>query len=207
MTDRDSIAPDQAFIAVVGNIGAGKSTLASALASELGIPLLAEEIDNPYLPLFYAEPRLWAFHMQLFFIESALRAQPRAGQGAVQDRPAIEMFEVFTREHVAGGNMTTDEFRLIERWMQLAAATLRRPDLIVFADPPYDVLAKRIKARGRDYEQTIDRDYLRRLHDRYENFIEGAGVPVARVDTGIIDPRDEGEASTLADRVRALLRR
>lgn len=166
----------QVFLAVAGNIGSGKTTLTRRLVARLGYVGLYESTDaNPYLADFYADMRRWALPTQLRFVAERVRlTRETLGQGrsAVQDRTAYEDAEIFAANLHARGAMDErdwDTYRLITT--QLLEGE-RAPDLLVYLRRDVAGCLTHIARRGREYEESIPRDYLTDLHERYDVWFE-----------------------------------
>jgi len=178
------------FIAIAGNIGVGKTTLTRLLSEELGWRAYYEKvIDNPYLPLFYDDMPRWSFHLQIFFLSNRFKSQKEITDwpdSCIQDRTIYEDVEIFARTLHEGGNMTDMDYHNYRELFSTMVEYLRKPDLIIYLDAPVEMLVERILKRGRDYERTIDPDYLRLLsnaYDRWINEAEQSDFKIIRVDT------------------------
>jgi deoxyadenosine/deoxycytidine kinase len=163
------------FVAIAGNIGVGKTTLARALSTQLDWQCYLEPvINNPYLDDFYADMSRWAFHLQVYFLSKRFESQreiENAGLSCVQDRTIYEDVEVFAatlhnRGHLVGRDW--DNYRDLFRAM---TEYLRPPDLIVYLRCDVPTLLQRIKMRGRPSEMSINPDYLYELNDAYEAWL------------------------------------
>lgn len=144
------------YISIAGPVGAGKSTLAQALAQELGYQVFLESDGqgNHFLKRFYDEPRRWALASQLHFALEALEQQKAIGHchgGAIQDRSVDETVSVFARPLAEKGLFAADELELIERVARLASS-LKKPDLLISLEATPELLCQRIQGRGRSYE-------------------------------------------------------
>lgn len=181
------------LIGVAGMVGAGKSTLAAALARRLGMRLAPERVgENPWLEPYYAggeaSRRAYALRLQLHFLAArfaALRGVRAAGGGWVLDRTWYEDAEVFARglwEDGTLGDLDWGLYReLYAELLHLPAA--RPPRLLVYLDAPLEVVVARIAGRGRPGERATDPAYWAALHARYARWVEGfRGCPVLRVD-------------------------
>lgn len=161
------------YIAIEGNIGAGKTTLTKLLAQHWGGRLLLEEFaDNPFLEKFYAEPERHAFSVELYFL--ADRYHQMRGE---LSRPSlfeqITVSDYFLAKSLifAGNNLLEDEYALFNRLFKIMFSTLPKPDLLVYLYLDVPQLMANIKKRGRPYEQNIDPDYLEQVQKRYLRFI------------------------------------
>lgn len=199
------------FIAVSGNIGAGKSTLVSRLAAATGSRGITESHeDNPFLLPFYDQPKRWAFHVQTgFLVLSAADYETvaRHGGGAVLERTLEEHHRVFAAVLRDRGLLSAGEFALLDQLCAGAAVRVpATPHLLVHLTAPAAELDQRISARARDGESGVTLDYLDSLNQAYEEFVDAwAECPAVRIDTIAVDSRtDHGLATIIAECARAL---
>ncbi len=180
------------FIAVAGNIGVGKSTLTELLTEGLGWEAFYEAVDdNPYLADFYRDMRLWSFHSQVFFLSRRLRHHrqllDRPGT-VVQDRTVYEDAEIFAENLYRQGNMSERDYRTYRELYEAMGLFLPPPDLIVYLRASVPTLQKRIRMRGRDFEQEVSAEYLGQLNQLYEEWIDGFSLcPVLTVPSDNLD--------------------
>ena len=164
-------------IAIAGNIGAGKTTLTQLLAKHYKWEQLQEAVDNnPYLFDFYKDMARWSFNLQIFFLNSRfeqLLEINRTGRNVIQDRTIYEDAYIFAPNLHAMGLMTTRDFENYYRLFQNMDAAIKPPDLLIYLRASVSNLVDQIAERGREYENTISIDYLKRLHERYEGWISG----------------------------------
>ncbi len=164
------------FIAVAGNIGVGKSTLVQLLANHLGWQPFFEPVgENPYLADFYRDMRTWSFHSQIFFLTRRLRSHRQLCDhptSVIQDRTVYEDAEVFARNLYLQGHISDRDWGTYQELYQVLTVFLPPPDLVVYLRATSLTLRRRIALRGRDYEQQIRPDYLARLNDLYEQWIQ-----------------------------------
>ncbi len=162
------------FVAIAGNIGVGKTTLTRILMERHQWQgYLEKEVHNPYLADFYGDMKRWAFHSQLFFLKERLKDHLRIQQSAVtcvQDRTIYEDAEIFARNLFERDMMEERDYACYNDFYQAIAAALRPPDLIVYLRASIWTLISRIRSRGRDYEQNIDKEYLAQLNIGYERW-------------------------------------
>lgn len=173
--------PQQArFIAIAGNIGAGKSTLTAFLEAEYAIQPFYEPNDaNPYLKDFYADMKGFAFHSQMYFLSAKFRAHLELarllGQHPatvfVQDRTIYEDAEIFARTLCTRGVLSERDFATYGSMYQAIRETLPKPDLLIYLRCSLKGLKRRIRHRGRPEEQQMDGRYLAALQDAYEAWI------------------------------------
>lgn len=164
------------FVVVAGNIGAGKSTLVQILSDRLGFTPFFEPVnDNPYLSDFYKDMQRWSFHSQLYFLTRRLRIHKQllAAEGSVvQDRSVYEDAEIFARNLFLQGDISTRDYAVYQDLYQILISLLPPPNLIVYLRASVPTLQGRISKRGRDYEASIPVDYLGRLNNLYEEWID-----------------------------------
>jgi deoxyadenosine/deoxycytidine kinase len=180
------------FVAVAGNIGVGKSTLVELLSQRLGWSPFFEPVgENPYLADFYADMTAWAFQSQIFFLTRRLlahRALLDHPTSAIQDRSVYEDAEIFAHNLFLQGNMAERDYQSYRELYLVLAQFLPPPDLVVYLRASVETLLERIALRGRDYEQRIEPDYLQRLNNLYETWIEGFTLcPVLTVPSDDLD--------------------
>lgn len=164
-------------IAIVGNIGAGKTTLTEMLAKHLHWEPQFEAVeDNPYLQDFYSDMKRWAFNLQIFFLNSRFRhivdLQER-GIDIVQDRTIYEDAYIFAENLFDMGLMSDRDFENYSKIFESIVAYIKPPDLLVYLRASVPTLVSHIQTRGRDYESAIRLDYLSKLNDKYEKWITG----------------------------------
>lgn len=162
------------FVAIAGNIGVGKTTLATTLASQLGWQCYFEPvIDNPYLDDFYAEMSRWAFHLQIYFLSKRFQSQREieaADRSCVQDRTIYEDVEIFARTLHRRGHLVGRDWDNYCDLFETMTSYLRRPDLIIYLRCDTETLLHRIRTRGRASEAAISRDYIEELNHAYEDW-------------------------------------
>ena len=164
------------YLAVAGNIGAGKSSLTNLLAKHFGWKAYFESVeDNPYLSDFYEDMRRWSFNLQIFFLSSRFRSQKAMlGQreSFVQDRTIYEDAEIFARNLYEMGLMSKRDHENYRALFREMTAYLTPPDLLIYLKADVPTLVRQIEKRGRDYENTIRIDYLKRLNMLYEDWVD-----------------------------------
>jgi deoxyadenosine/deoxycytidine kinase len=162
------------YIAVAGNMGAGKSSLVRWLCAHYDLdPFFEPHGENPYLEDFYSDMRRWAFHSQLFFLVNRFRHHKQLeghARPVVQDRTIYEDAEVFAAHLHAAGHIDDRDWATYRDMYQTLRAELRPPDLMIYLRCPMPTLQKRIHERGRSYEKSIPAEYLRALEVLYEEW-------------------------------------
>lgn len=189
------------YLAVEGNIGSGKTTLAHKLAMHYQGRLLLEQFaDNPFLPLFYKDKARYAFPLELSFLAERYQQQ----QETLLNRDLFQ--EVTIADYIweksqlfAHVNLNEAEYSLFQRMADIMKANLPKPDLILFLHTPVYKLQQQIKARGRTYEQTIEDSYLKTIEAAYMQFLEQTELPVLRLDMTHVDINRPGHLEQLID--------
>jgi deoxyadenosine/deoxycytidine kinase len=163
------------FVAVAGNIGAGKSSLTRLLAERFGWNPYFESVDdNPYLPDFYGDMSRWSFHLQIYFLANRFKHHKRmtgSGESVIQDRSIYEDAEIFARNLHDIGKMDDRDYTNYASLFQVMTDYLKSPDLMIYLRASIDTLVQQISRRGRSFEQGIQREYLEQLNKHYENWI------------------------------------
>ncbi len=180
------------FVAVAGNIGVGKSTLVALLSERLGwAPFYEPVAENPYLEDFYSDMPAWSFHSQIFFLTRRLLTHRNLldhPSSAIQDRTVYEDAEIFANNLFLQGHMSERDHQTYHELYRVLSKFLPPPDLVVYLRAATETLSQRIAARGRDYEQQIQPEYLQRLNDLYELWIESFRLcPVLTVPADDLD--------------------
>ncbi len=164
------------FIAVAGNIGAGKSSLTRILSKRFGWrPYFESVADNPYLTDFYADMRRWSFNLQVYFLSNRFRSHKAITEGrgsVILDRVIYEDAEIFARNLHLIGNMELRDYENYVALYNVMTEYLHPPDLLIYLRANTDTLVRQISLRGRDFEQSIKREYLEQLNGHYESWIK-----------------------------------
>jgi len=162
-------------VAVAGNIGSGKTTLTGLLAKHYGWEAHYEDVDeNPYLNDFYNEMQRWSFNLQIYFLNarfSQILDIRNSGKKVIQDRTIFEDAYIFAPNLHSMGLMTTRDFENYFSLFTLVEQFVQPPDLLIYLKASVPTLVNQIQNRGREYEEAIRLDYLKRLNERYESWI------------------------------------
>lgn len=162
-------------IAVAGNIGAGKTTLTTLIAKHYNWEPHFEDVeDNPYINDFYEDMQRWSFNLQIYFLNNRFNTimQIRnSGKTIIQDRTIYEDAYIFAPNLHAMGLMSTRDFDNYSRLFSSLNQFIQPPDLLIYLRASIPTLVNHIQQRGREYEDSIRLDYLKRLNERYEAWI------------------------------------
>lgn len=164
-------------IAVAGNIGSGKTTLTTLLANHYRWEAHYEDVDdNPYLNDFYEDMQRWSFNLQVYFLNSRFSqvlSIRQSGKTVIQDRTIYEDAHIFAPNLHSMGLMTSRDFDNYFSLFKLMSKLVQPPNLLIYLKASVPTLVNQIQKRGREYENTIRLDYLTRLNERYEEWING----------------------------------
>jgi deoxyadenosine/deoxycytidine kinase len=200
------------FVAVAGNIGAGKSTLVEKLCAKMGWePYFEPVAENPYLKNFYLDMKVWAFQSQVYFLTHRMRSHFEllmSTSSVLQDRTVYEDAEIFARNLYLQGNMTETDYATYRELFELFITMLNPPDLVLYLSAPVETLLARISTRGRDFESTISAEYLTQLNDLYKDWIGGFHLcPVLTIPADQLDfVHTPGHLDLIAKKVEDKLR-
>lgn len=162
------------FIAIAGNISAGKSTLTKILAEKFQAKPIFEPVsENPYLADFYKDMGRWAYHSQMFFLGQRLKDQyllSKESGTLIQDRTIYEDAEIFAKNLFERGFMHKRDWDVYRGFYQIVSDMLPAPDLVIYLKNSVPTITKRIKMRGLDFEQKIDEKYLSDLNRLYDEW-------------------------------------
>jgi len=162
-------------LAIAGNIGSGKTTLTSLLAKHYKWEAHYEDADeNPYLNDFYNDMQRWSFNLQVYFLNNRFSQVQEFRKGkkhVIQDRTIYEDAYIFAPNLHAMGLMTSRDFESYFSLFKLMESFIQPPDLLIYLRASIPVLVDQISSRGREYEESIRLDYLKRLNERYEAWI------------------------------------
>jgi deoxyadenosine/deoxycytidine kinase len=198
-------------IAIAGNIGSGKTSLAGLLAKQYGWDAHYEEVDeNPYLEDFYEDMKRWSFNLQVYFLNSRFSQIVKIRQmekTVVQDRTIYEDAYIFATNLHDMGLMSDRDFENYLSLFELMTSLIQQPDLLIYLRATVPTLVRQIELRGRPYEAGIRLDYLKRLNERYEGWMmsyKGGNLLTINVDN-IDFVKDPSALSSIFDKVDAKL--
>jgi deoxyadenosine/deoxycytidine kinase len=177
------------FIAIEGNIGAGKTTLSHLLSQHYNAKLVLEEFaENPFLTKFYENPKQYAFPLELFFLAERFKQQ----QDLVKSKDLFQ--EVMVSDYIftkcllfAKVNLPEEEFRLYQKMFDVFYQQLTQPDIIIYLHAPVNRLQNNIKKRNRKFEQAIPDEYLFKIQETYTSYIKQHNVRTIFVDASNAD--------------------
>ena len=162
-------------IAVAGNIGSGKSTLTRLLARHYGWEPRFEAVDhNPYLEDYYRDIHRWSFNMEVYFLKERFRDLidiAHSDRDIIQDRTIYEGVYVFMENNRDMGNLSERDYDTYMELFEQMMSVVKLPDLMIYLHASVPHLVSNIQKRGRDYEQSIQLEYLQNLNRRYDDFI------------------------------------
>lgn len=195
------------YIAIAGNIGAGKSSLTGLLAKHFKWQAFYESVDdNPYLADFYEDMLRWSFNLQIYFLSSRFRHQKEMLDqkiSLIQDRTIYEDVEIFAKNLHEMNLMSDRDFSNYEALFHQMSYYLRPPDMLIYLRAQVPTLVRQIQKRGREYENTIRIDYLERLNRLYEDWIDRYEHEKLIIDTDDLDfvnnPEDLGKIIALIE--------
>ena len=195
-------------VAVAGNIGAGKTTLSTKLAKHNSWDVHYEDAtDNPYLSDFYNDMNRWSFNLQIYFLNSRYQQIldiRRGDKTVIQDRTIYEDAYIFAPNLHEMGLMSKRDFENYFTLFQVMSTQVRAPDLLIYLKASISTLVAHIHSRGRDYEGNMSLDYLKRLNEKYNRWIDGYNDgPLLVINADDVDfehdPESLGEVITLVD--------
>jgi deoxyadenosine/deoxycytidine kinase len=193
------------FIGIAGNIGVGKTTFTDIVSKYNGWhPFYESVMDNPYLSDFYGDMKRWSFNLQIYFLHHRFRNHVKMSslsKGVIQDRTIYEDVEIFAKNLHALGNIDDRDWDNYRNLFNVMISFLRKPDLIIYLKASTDTLLTRINNRARDYEKTIDPEYLHTLNVSYDKWITGIeDIPILTVDTNNFNIfKDKEELQSIID--------
>ncbi|MDZ4758334.1 MAG: deoxynucleoside kinase [Bacteroidota bacterium] len=169
------MAKKNKHIAIAGNIGSGKTTLTTILAKHYNWDPHFEDVeDNPYISDFYDDMQRWSFNLQIYFLNARFNTVQHFRDGEttiIQDRTIYEDAFIFAPNLHAMGLMSTRDFENYQSLFKTMNQFIKPPDLLIYLRGTIPTLVNNIQKRGRDYEDNIRLDYLKRLNERYEAWI------------------------------------
>ena len=163
-------------IAIAGNIGSGKTTLTTLLAKHYNWQAHFEDADdNPYLNDFYEDMQRWSFNLQIYFLNSRFNQVleiRKSGKNVVQDRTIYEDAYIFAPNLHEMQLMSKRDFENYKNFFETLKSMVNPPDLLIYLKASVPTLVGQIQKRGREYEENIRLDYLKRLNEYYNNWLD-----------------------------------
>ena len=166
------------YIAIAGNIGSGKTTLTRILTERYNAKAYLEACNNPYIGDFYEDMNRWSFNLQIYFLGSRIQqtmdmlADNRDSGAIFQDRTIYEDAHIFADNLHEMGLMASRDIETYMKLFRLMTTLIPKPDLLIYLKASVPTLISQIRKRGREYEMNIDELYLKRLNDKYNNWID-----------------------------------
>ena len=177
------------FIAVEGNIGAGKTTLSQLLSQHYNSKLMLEEFaENPFLTKFYENPKQYAFPLELFFLAERFKQQQDLIKTADLFQSVTISDYLFTKCLLfAKVNLPEEEYKLYHKMYDVFSQQLTQPDVLIYLHAPVNKLQSNIKKRNRKFEQSIPDEYLFKLQETYTSYIKQHNIKTIFVDASNAD--------------------
>jgi deoxyadenosine/deoxycytidine kinase len=177
------------FIAIEGNIGAGKTTLTHLLAQHYNAKTVLEEFaENPFLTKFYENPKQYAFPLELFFLAERFKQQQDLIKNGDLFQQVIVSDYMFTKCLLfAKANLPEEEFRLYQKMFEVFYQQLTPPDILIYLHSPVNRLQNNIKKRNRKFEQAIPDEYLFKIQETYTSYIKQHNIRTIFVDASNAD--------------------
>ena len=177
------------FITIEGNIGAGKTTLATILAKKLNARIILEEFaDNPFLSKFYDNPGQYAFPLELFFMAERYKQLKEMVHTKELFQTVTVSDYLFTKCLLfAKVNLPEEEFRLYQKLFDIIHQQLVFPDVLIYLHAPVNKLQQNIKKRNRPFEQAIPDEYLFNIQETYTHYIKQHNIKTIFVDASNAD--------------------
>ena len=207
----DNPSQEKKHIAIAGNIGAGKTALTEVMGRHFDWTPVYEQVDdNPYLTDFYNDMRRWAFNLQVFFLSRRFEQLQRIEEmdaSVVQDRSIYEDAQIFARNLYEMDLMSARDYKNYTTLFSIMTSYVSPPSLLVYLRASVPKLVDHIQRRGREYESTIRIEYLERLQDHYEDWIEEYDRgPKLIIDIDELDfVNDEGDRRAVLNRIESRL--
>ena len=163
------------YIVIAGNIGSGKTTLTTLLAKHYGWTPRFEDVEfNPYLEDYYKDIHRWSFNLEVYYLKHRFRDLleiAKSDKTIIQDRSIFEGVYVFTANNKDMGNLDDRDYQTYMELFEQMIGVAKLPELMIYLRASVPHLVANIQKRGREYEQTIQLEYLKGLNDRYDDFI------------------------------------
>lgn len=195
-------------IGVAGNIGSGKTTLTKMLSEHYGwIPKYEAVTYNPYLEDYYKDIPRWSYNLETYFL--AQRFQDvldiaKRNDVIIQDRTLFEGVYIFVANNHDLGNLSDRDYNTYMQLFELMMSMVQPPDLLIYLKSTVPYLVAKIQKRGREYEQSMNLEYLSGLNRRYEEWIANYKGRVLTIDADNLDFQNNPEDfSFITDKIDA----
>ena len=193
------------FVVIEGNIGVGKTTLATMLAKDFDARLIFEKFEeNPFLPKFYKDPEKHAFPLELFFMAERYHQLKKQKEQDLFQPITIADYFFMKSKLFAQNNLQKDEQQLFNSLFEIMLSSLPNPNLLVYLYADVERLQKNIKSRGREFEQEIPNEYLQDIQYKYLDYLRKQNdFPVLLLDISKVDFKDDKKVYS---RIKQLLK-
>ncbi len=177
------------YIAIEGNIGAGKTTLANQLAQDFDAILIEEQFsDNPFLPLFYKNPSQYALSLELSFLhERYAQMKEYINKKTAKNQLIVSDYSFIKTKLFACANLNKNEFDLFTKFYDIIYNQIPEPDILIYLDAPIQKLQENIAKRGRSYEKEIKAEYLLKIQNSYNSFLKISGIKTIVIEANNLD--------------------
>ncbi len=177
------------YIAIEGNIGAGKTTLANLLSKNFDAILIEEQFsENPFLPLFYKNQSQYALSLELSFLyERYAQMKEYLQNNTSQNKLVISDYSFIKTKLFAAANLNTNEFDLFVKFYNIIYNQIPKPDILIYLDAPILKLQENIAKRGRSYEKDISAEYLSKIQNSYNSFLKTSNIKTIVIETKNLD--------------------
>ena len=197
-------------IGIAGNIGSGKTTLTRMLSEHYGwTPKYEAETYNPYLEDYYKDIKRWSFNLEVYFLQQRFKDVLEIASSddvIIQDRTIFEGVYIFVANNKAMGNLSDRDYETYMDLFKLMMSLVKAPDLLIYLRSSVPHLVSQIQKRGREYEKSIELDYLEGLNNRYEQWISEYPGRVLTIDADGLDFQNRPEDFALiTDKIDAEL--
>ena len=178
-------------IGIAGNIGSGKTTLTRMLSEHYGWTPKYEAVTyNPYLEDYYKDIKRWSFNLEVYFLQQRFKDVLEIASSddvIIQDRTIFEGVYIFVANNKAMGNLSDRDYETYMDLFKLMMSLVKAPDLLIYLRSSVPHLVSQIQKRGREYEKSIELDYLEGLNNRYEQWISEYPGRVLTIDADGLD--------------------
>ena len=197
-------------IGIAGNIGSGKTTLTRMLSEHYGWTPKYEAVTyNPYLEDYYKDIKRWSFNLEVYFLQQRFKDVLEIASSddvIIQDRTIFEGVYIFVANNKAMGNLSDRDYETYMDLFKLMISLVKAPDLLIYLRSSVPHLVSQIQKRGREYEKSIELDYLEGLNNRYEQWISEYPGRVLTIDADGLDFQNRPEDFALiTDKIDAEL--